>query len=256
MTPFSSQPSPSVRARLTLLGPGIFACLLATPAPTPAQELETDARMVGLVVDQLAGLPAVAAEIVIVSIERRTLTNEEGWFVLDGLRPGEYVVEVRYLGLTSAEYPVYLPVGTTRVDFAISAPPFELEELVVEIQAQRTVKLQEFEIRRTRERGYFIDRETIERSAPVFISDLLRHIPNVSVEWTWEGNVRVVMGHGLSVCEPDLYIDGSPSHAARLNDWLPNLIEAIEVYNRSFDRPSAFRSEGCGAILIWTRERM
>ncbi len=120
----------------------------------------------------------------------------------------------------------------------------------------RTQKLLDFERRRQREKGYFIDRHEIERSAPVYISDLLRGIPSVRVEWTWEGNARLLMGHGISACEPDLYIDGSPSHAARINDWSPNLLEAIEVYNRAFDRPQQFRAHRCGAILLWTRERM
>jgi hypothetical protein len=90
----------------------------------------------------------------------------------------------------------------------------------------------------------------------MFISDLLRGIPSVRVTWSMEGNVRLIMGHGMTACEPDLYIDGSPSHAARINDWLPTLIEAVEVYNRAFDRPTQFYSSRCGAVLLWTREEI
>jgi outer membrane receptor for ferrienterochelin and colicin len=114
--------------------------------------------------------------------------------------------------------------------------------------------MQEFERRRRRENGHFIDREEIEGSSPMFISDLLRGIPGVRVTWSMEGNVRLIMGHGMTACEPDLYIDGSRSHAARINDWLPNLIEAVEVYSRAFDRPSQFHSARCGAVLLWTLE--
>lgn len=216
------------------------------------QEIER-ARLVGQVTDRLAQAPAVAAQIVVVGSERRTLTDEDGWFTLDDLAPGDHVIEVSYLGLTSERYEVFLPVGTTRVDFAVSAPPFQLEGLVVEIRLYRSLMMQEFERRRQRERGTFIDREQIEEHSPMFVSDLLRGIPSVRVTWSMEGNVRLIMGHGMTACEPDLYIDGSPSHAARINDWVPNLIEAVEVYSRAMDRPSAFHSARCGAVLLWTR---
>jgi hypothetical protein len=235
-------------------GPVLLVGLFLANQAAHAQEQEERARLVGLVTDRLAQAPAVAAQITSLGSERRTLTNEEGWFTLDDLPPGDHVIEVSYLGLTSEEYEVFLPPGTTRVDFEISAPPFELEELVVEIRLYRSLKMQEFERRRRRENGHFIDRERIEETSPMFISDLLRGIPGVRVAWTMEGDVRLIMGHGMSACEPDLYIDGSPSHAARVNDWLPNLIEAIEVYSRAFDRPTQFHSSRCGAVLLWTRE--
>ncbi|UCC71991.1 MAG: carboxypeptidase regulatory-like domain-containing protein [Gemmatimonadota bacterium] len=252
------RPAPIAWLSAAWLGPVLLLGLLGVDGLVHAQQETERARLVGLVTDRLAQAPAVAAEIIIPSLDRRSLTNEEGWFTLEDLPPGEYVVEVRYLGLRSEEYEVFLPRGTTRVDFQITAPPFELEELVVEIRMYRALKLQDFERRRHRESGFFIDREEIEESSPLFISDLLRGIPGVRVEWTMEGNVRLTMGHGLSACEPDLYIDGSPSHAARINDWLPNLIEAVEIYNRGFDRPQEFYSSTnrCGAILLWTRERM
>jgi len=237
-------------------GPVLLVGLVLTNQAAYAQEEGERARLVGVVTDRLAQTPAVAAEIAVLGTERRALTNEDGWFTLDDLAPGEHVVEVRYLGLVSERYNVFLPRGTTRVDFVITAPPFELEELVVEIRLYRSLKMQEFERRRERENGHFIDREQIERRSPMFISDLLRGIPGVRVEWTMEGDVRLTMGHGMSACVPDLYIDGSQSHAARINDWLPNLIEALEVYNRAFDRPSQFRSSRCGAILLWTRENI
>jgi hypothetical protein len=238
------------------LGPVLVVGLFFANQAVYAQGQDERARLVGLVTDRLAQAPAVAAQITVLGSERRTLTNEEGWFTLDGLPPGDYVIEVSYLGLTSEEYEVFLPPGTTRVDFEVTAPPFELEELVVEIRMYRSLKMQEFERRRRHEKGHFIDRQQIEARSPLFISDLLRGIPGVRVAWTTEGDVRLVMGHGMSACVPDLYIDGSRSHAARINDWLPNLIEAVEVYNRAFDRPSQFHSSRCGAILLWTRENI
>jgi hypothetical protein len=237
-------------------GPVLFVGLVLANQAAHAQQEGERARLVGVVTDRLAQTPAVAAEITVLGNERRTLTNEEGWFALDDLPPGDLVIEIRYLGLTSEQYEVFLPPGTTRVDFEITAPPFELEGLVVEVRMYRSLKMQEFERRRRRENGHFIDREQIEETSPMFISDLLRGIPGVRVTWSMEGNARLIMGHGMTACEPDLYIDGSQSHAARINDWLPNLIEAVEVYNRAFDRPSQFHSSRCGAVLLWTRENI
>ena len=64
MTPFTSRPTLPMHARSALLGSGLFACLVAVPAPSAAQEAN-EARLVGIVVDRLAGVPAVAAQIVI-----------------------------------------------------------------------------------------------------------------------------------------------------------------------------------------------
>lgn len=237
-------------------GPVLLVGLVLTNQAAHAQQEGDRAQLVGAVTDRLAHAPAVAAEIAVLGSGRSTLTNEEGRFTLDDLPPGDHIIEIRYLGLTSEQYEVFLPQGTTRIDFQITVPPFELEELVVEVRMYRSLKMQEFERRRRRENGHFIDRGEIEESSPVYISDLLRGIPGVRVAWTLEGDVRLIMGHGMSSCEPDLYIDGSPSHAARINDWLPNLIEAVEIYNRAFDRPAQFYSNRCGAILLWTREEI
>ncbi len=232
----------------------LAALLAATLAAVPSLEAQ-QAQLAGTVVDRLTKRPAVGAEVVVLGTDRKALTDDAGWFAVPKLKPGRYTVEIRYLGLASSQFPVQLSDGTTLFDFEIVTPPFELDELIVEVRPSRHQKLEDFERRRERVAGYFISRETIEDEAPVFISDLLRRIPNVKIEWDWAQNVRVTMGHGLFACTPDLYIDGSLSHAARLNDYTPTLIEAIEVYNRPVDRPQEFRAHRCGAILLWTREQ-
>ncbi|MGD2218461.1 MAG: hypothetical protein PVJ64_17015, partial [Gemmatimonadales bacterium] len=71
-------------------GPVIVVGLFLANQAAFAQEQEERARLVGLVTDRLVQAPAVAAQISVVGAELRTLTNEEGWFTLDDLPPGEH----------------------------------------------------------------------------------------------------------------------------------------------------------------------
>jgi hypothetical protein len=256
MIPCTNRPTLSAWRHVIVLG---HVLLLSLVSAAQAQAQGDVNALVGLVFDRLADRPAVGAEVVVPALNRYALTDEDGWFVLNDVPSGEYTVEVRYLGLTSSQFEVDLHDGITRVDFEIATPPFELEELIVEVRQYKTRKMIGFERRRERASagaGYFYGREEIEEQSPIFVSDLLRRVPGLRIDWNWEGNVELTFGHGLNACEPDFYVDGSQSHAGRINDFLPNLIEAIEIYSRPMSRPEQFKSSACGAILIWTRETM
>lgn len=215
------------------------------------------ASIAGTVTDALAERPLSGAEVALIERGIGTLSREDGSFVLRDLEPGRDSLIVHYLGLTSHRIPVRLrPDSTIRVEFEVVSPPYQMAALLVKVERVGWGPLAGFEHRRTRGRGVFFGRERIEREDPLVPSDLLAGIPGVRLGYpTGAAADRIIMmGHGPNRCLPLLFINGTPVHAEFLDDYLPELIEAIEVYTRPQDRPQQFRRGGCGAIVMWTRE--
>ncbi|NIW35432.1 MAG: hypothetical protein GWN32_02440, partial [Gemmatimonadetes bacterium] len=87
------RPSPIVWIRISLSGLILWAGLACASQAAYAQQEQDAARLVGVVTDRLTSRPAIGAEIQVVGLPLRTLTDEEGWFLLEGIPPGERIVE-------------------------------------------------------------------------------------------------------------------------------------------------------------------
>lgn len=244
---------------------------LLTPADLHAQSSNDSATLSGRVVLGLTGEPAVGAEVILQEQDRRELTGEEGAFHFGGLTPGQATVEIHYLGRSSFPVTVRLVSGDPAlVELAIAGPMFQMEEILVEVRGIAAAKLRGFEERKGRRTGFFITRSDIEDADPIYPSNMLDGVGGARAVQDLDGRRKVMVGAGRNACEPDLYLDGSPIQGAWLDDYLPNLIEAIEFYPRWHNRPPQFRSvpqrsnatlaptaqETCGAIIVWTRESM
>ncbi len=265
-----------VSRRLYRLFPSLLltACalvLFVLPSVLHAQELKGQATLSGRVVLGLTGEPAVGAEVILPDHDRRVLTGDEGSFHFRGLKAGRATVEVRYLGRSS--FPVTVRLSTrdpALIELAIAGPMFQMEEILVEVRGIAAAKMRGFEERKSRRRGFFITRADIEDADPIYPSNMLDGVGGARAVQDLDGRRKVMVGVGRNACEPDLYLDGSPLQAAWLDDFLPNLIEAIEFYPRWHSRPPQFRKipqrsnatlapttqETCGAIIVWTRESM
>src|SRR5690606_5159046 len=87
-----------VRRRLTRLAVArtrVFAALATAATPAAAQ---TTGRLLGVVVDAESGEPLRAAEVSVPPLPMRTLTGEDGRFVLVGVPVGDRSLMVRMLG--------------------------------------------------------------------------------------------------------------------------------------------------------------
>jgi len=135
-----------------------------------------------------------------------------------------------------------------------------LDPLDVEVSATISatkLKMQGFEERRLKGRGVFITREQIERRAAAQLSDLLTNISGVSVKRDpYRDHVSISMGRGFTICEPVLFIDGSPRSVLEINDYRPGQVEAMEVYTSISRAPPGYRYGTCGSVIIWSRETL
>ncbi len=106
--------------------------ILIAPAPASASPRGEDGlALTGLVVDAEGGRPVAAADVVLTPGDRRGLTTGDGRFVLAGLTPGRYEVQVSALGFQAATVSVELGSSAEPVPIALERAPLELDEIVI-----------------------------------------------------------------------------------------------------------------------------
>ena len=242
----------------SLLSPSLSLSLFSADVVL-SQDLRAGLR--GRVRDADTDEPVVAATVRVRRPDRDVIayTDEEGAFRFPGMRPGSIFLEVEHIRFEDAQWTVTLLGGKTKVlDIAIARKAYVMDPLEVEVAAEPARRMRGFNQRRDREKGYFFARSDIEESDPIYPSDLLRSIPGVRLLAEDTGDLRIVMGAGKTACEAAVFWDGSPMQAIRIDDYLPEHIEAIEVYTRFTSTPPPFRSRArrCGSVVVWSRESL
>jgi len=193
----------------------------------------------------------------------RGVSDQNGRFQITAPEPGVYIVR----GLAPFHHPmVDGPVeleadATVEVQFRLTPNPVQLGPLEVEVEA-RNPRLERagFYQRERQSLGHFITEEDIDRRNPMYVSDLLRHLPRVEVRDGLPPSV-VLRGRpsfqSTAYCSPRVYVDGFPEHfsVSAVNAIPPHDVAAIEVYPSQHTVPAQFSGglTGCGVILIWTR---
>lgn len=232
---------------------GLLAVALAT-ATLPAQEAPI-VRVRGLVVDS-AGIPIGGAEIRAVGTALLIVSSDSGIFRIE-LPAGPVVFAVRRLGYEPSTFLATLRPGKTNgVTLALQGTAQALPGVIVAEERQQTW-LSTFNNRRETQQGTFITRADIEKASARLTTDLLRRrAPSVQVVPTRGGGTRVYMrGNGARRCPPQLFVHTTP-YSGEVDDFSPDVVEAIEVYSGSSELPPELNIGRalCGAIVIWTRD--
>jgi len=236
-------------------------------APAGARTSEPLLRGTGAlngVVRNAAGEPVRGARLVLwgSGLEDTTATN--GQFMMQSLPTGTYTLEARALGFLPARANIDLPEG------ASAAAELVLEAFVpvmdtMRIRADRIAalgQLSDFERRRKAGNGYFIDDAAVARRNPIFMSDLLRMTPGISIYGSSDrrDQVRMRGTSGSGSCIPTVYLNGmrAPADDGDLEALVnPQTVRAVEVYSRSGSIPIELQvPNGCGVIVIWTGPRI
>jgi len=227
------------------------------PVSADAQEIR------GRIIEFETGVPVAGAEVVLLTegdTVRSTGSGANGGFFLTAPGPGVWSVAASFIGYRPVgPVPIALAEGeVVTLQLSLAIEPVEMEALVV--VARRGFVNSEFERRRdSGERsgmGNFLYGEELQRRGSARPSDVLATIPGVR---SAEGSVatgRIVRMQGG--CIPDVYLDGM--HLNRMN-WAESLdpyvntrdIEGIEVYRGSERAEGFFDPDGCGLILVWTK---
>lgn len=254
--------------------PVLALLALALPAPATAQ-----VRVVGRVLDDVTEQTVSFARVELLNAYGRVLevteTDTEGNFSFDVEKGIKAIrLDVRRLGYMDNRTPALYFDGRTffqveirlDVDAVLLAPL----EVVARSSIDRSAVLDGYFHRLRTGQGIYITRDNIEARAPVFVTDLLRDVPGVTLVASGAGTRPVVqMSRSLARrCDTQIYIDGflvnprSVSLAGRTVDFRiddvvhPGSVEGIEVYRGLSTIPAEFLDPDaaqCGVIAIWTR---
>ncbi len=187
----------------------------------------------------------------------RTLSNQDGRFVLRNIPPG--LVEVRFQRLGYAPRTARLivhPSRTSDLSATMFARPIELA--AIEVTVRNAFLEQSGFYRRVQGgRGTHFTPQELEQIGPIEMSQLVPRVPGVRLVEDENGAHAVSrrrQGFGPDTCIMPVYFDGVQSFDADLNRLQVEQIAAVEIYN-GIETPIQYISSrnACGVVLIWTK---
>jgi hypothetical protein len=245
----------SIRWYIALLGVA-GGGLPSTPGgPITAQEV-LPGRIIGRVVDHDRGNPVEGAELRIRGTGLLRVSDRLGKFEFESVPAGVRVLEVSHLSFrVRTDSLQVLPEQTLEVMVILSPDPLLLEPLVVSVRS-KVLETSGFYLRREQGlSGVLLTREQIEERNPARFTDLFISIPGARIQHRdGVGGSAVVFPRGNlmdgETCFPDVWVDGIITTIVDLDQFNPDQVEGLEVYQGA-GTPLRFNSP-CGAILIWT----
>jgi hypothetical protein len=241
--------------RLPILGLVLPILILSSGVGLTAQE-GAPGRLVGRVVDHEKGNPVEGAELRIRGTGLMRVSDPAGRFEFEGVPGGTWVLEVSHLSYRVRTDSIQvLPGETLEVAVSLSPDPLLLDPLVVTVRS-RVLEASGFYVRRDQGlSGVLLTREQIEERNPARFTDLFISIPGARIAHRdGVGGSVVVFGRGNlmqgETCFPDVWVDGIITTIVDLDQFHPDQVEGLEVYQGA-GTPLRYNS-ACGAILIWT----
>jgi len=247
----------------------------APPAPAPN-------RLLG-VFDEDSGQPLDGVEVMDMLTGTSALTTSTGTVSLVFLSPGGSLVRIRKLGYAVQTMSIPLsPRDTSGITVTLKRVA-ELPAVVTRDSSRRYISpaLRGFEERRKSGHGYFIDETVLRKEDNRSLGNLLvAHAPGATVK-QMSGSAMFLLRSARCINggQPDVYVDGvALAHvpdprwpgASRvrgggdtrdipidLSQFQVSDLGAVEYYPDNATMPAQFgrTSSGCGALMLWTRER-
>jgi carboxypeptidase family protein len=246
-------------ARNTLLSIGVglaaeFGGCWVAPSRLDAQAARPTGVLDGMVSDtNLVALGEATVSVLGSSI--RVTTGENGHFRVVAFPPGQYILTVHRVGYVPVASAIQIRAADTlRLSFAMRRIATELDTVVVTAKAVLQ-RMAGFEERRKLGFGTFLTRDQIESRSAIYVSDLLRVIPNITIVEGLRG--EIAYNTRFTNCLFQFFVDEvlmpTPLDLHLLPS--PRDIAGIEVYFGPATIPLQYKpaNSGCGVILIWTK---
>jgi hypothetical protein len=207
----------------------------------------------------LEGSPTNAgSRVELVGTDNVAMTNEKGEFTMRNLPSGSRVLLARHLGFAAQDVDVDLSSREEK-RVTIKLPKFVAVMDPVLVTARRSVALDRvgFNQRRKSGQGYYIGPERLENMHPMYITDILRQVPGLRVNYTPEGDV-VTSARGVGGGCVQYYLDDMPfleTMPGDINHFVTGgEVVAVEVY-QGYSAPAQYTRGGapCISIVMWTR---
>lgn len=215
------------------------------------------------------GKPIPDSPVRIVADARETRSGPDGAFVLTGVPAGTRTVEARAIGFGPASAAVDVPTGGSVVaPITFDRRAQELKAITIVGQRPRR-DIEGFGVRAKEGLGRYITDEDLKKRPVSRIGDALLRTGNITYDLTPIGPEIKMRATGSmqndSRCVPNFFLDGMwiPTPEINMRQTMlqsietmviPEDVRGIEVYGSLGAIPPEFnRSNGCGAIVIWTR---
>jgi hypothetical protein len=208
----------------------------------------------------LEGAPSNAgSRVEVVGTDKVVLTNERGEFTIRDLPSGSHVLLARHLGFGAETVPVDLSSREPE-KVSIKLPKFVATLDPVLVTSRRVASLDKvgFTQRKKSGQGFYLGPEQIQALRPNYLTDILRTVPSLRVNYTPTGEVvtstRGVTGAGCV----QYYVDDMPWQSTDPGD-INNFINGrevvgVEVYAGPGVPAQYTRGmQDCTTIVIWTK---
>lgn len=225
----------------------VFATQTATGQTLPTYE--------GIVVDSATGAGVAGAEVVVG--HRRTSTDAQGTFMLEGARPGSDTLRVRRLGFRASTMLLTERTADERVRVVLAALPHQLDPIVVHAKWEGfTGRLAGYYHRLSRgATGQFITRADLDGERTGLLTNVLQRVPGIQVRRGPGGPELSMRGRN---CRPLVWVDGVAVRGeVDLDAFSPSSLHGVELYFGAVSAPLRFHAlkgmSECGTILLWSR---
>ncbi len=180
----------------------VLLCLAGLPALLPAQETLT-----GTVVNEATGRALEGARVVLQGTNREVLTDREGAFRFDDVKPGAATLAVSYAGLDAATVPLTVAAGQpTRRDVRLTSQIYALTKFVV--AGEREGNAQAVTLQRLSEGVKNVVSTDAFGNLAQNPADLLVRLPGIEGD-TVDGTIRYVRIRGLNQNLTTITMDGN-----------------------------------------------
>ena len=202
------------------------------------------------------GHPLVSAVVVANDQGVATIVDDSGLFRIPGLLPGPSRFTASHVGYEPATFVIHLPGDSTVfLDIHLEPNGPALGPRPADTYSDVRLDATGFGERQRDMIGYFIDPHQVKRKPMARAAEYLIGIPGVSVHARSGGAGYEVTFALKPPCEPTVFVDGVPSHAA-VDDAVSGAdVFALEVYLTPSTVPDRFLTADrtCGVVAIWTR---
>jgi hypothetical protein len=241
-------------------------------------EVAGQAEVTGQVIDT-AGVGLVGVEVVVGTSGLKGVTGEAGRFHLAGVPAGPQVLLFRLIGYQPQQWDHLFANGDSIGIEVVMARAVQTLPTITALsrQAQVSPKMAGYWQRKELGFGTFIQDSLLRTREHSSLSDVLRRVPGLTLEYLGDGGgLAVLMSRARSAgaitpgakrCYAQVYLDGIRIYAPgrltgdnrgfSIDQFKVSELQAIEIYKGSATTPAQFNSTGsaCGTIVLWTRER-
>jgi hypothetical protein len=211
------------------------------------------------------GQPAPGSRVDVVGTDAAGVTDERGEFLLSGVPSGTQILLVRHLGWTAKEIGVDLSEAKPqRIAVQLEKYIPMMDPVLVVARSQKALESVGFVQRQRSGMGRYITADEIARRHPFYLSDVLRTVPGLTVEYV-NGQPEIVSTRGGGSLTGEncvnYFIDGMRfrSIGGDANDFVnPSDAVGIEIYHPPLI-PGEFSGgagESCLTIVVWTKQKI